>query len=100
MQNVTEHSKAISLEQRKVIMRTQILCLGGRMPSPWFREKEIRQVNDFKYVLHFSFMLGFRMVNVWPPTLIFFNRHFGHGYWMTKIHIYFLGATILRTKLP
>lgn len=59
MQNVTEHSKAISLEQRKVFMKSQILCLGGRMPSPWFREREIRQVTDFKYVLLFSFMRGF-----------------------------------------
>lgn len=33
------------------------------MPSLWFREREIRKVNDFKYVLHFNFMLGFRTVN-------------------------------------
>jgi hypothetical protein len=39
MQNVSEHSQAIILEQRKVIMKTQILCLRGRMTSPWFRER-------------------------------------------------------------
>lgn len=39
MQNVAEHSKAISLEQRKVVMKTQALCLEGKMPSPRFRER-------------------------------------------------------------
>lgn len=39
-QHGAEHSQAISLEQSKVITKTQILCRGGRMPSPWFRDRE------------------------------------------------------------
>lgn len=92
-------SKAVSLEQRKVIMKTQVLCFGGRMPSPRFRGREIRQVNDFNYILHFRFILGFRMVNVWPLTSIFFNRHLGHGYWMMSVNRSFPAATVLGKKL-
>lgn len=57
-------------------------------------------MNDFKYFLHFNFMLRFRMVNVWPVTLIFFNRHSGHSYWMTTINRCSATASVFRTKLP
>lgn len=39
-QILTEHSKAISLEQRKVVMKTEALCLEGKMPSPRFRKRK------------------------------------------------------------
>lgn len=99
MQNITEHFKAITLKQRKIIMKIQILCLGGRMPSPWFRDRN-KKVNDFKYVLHFNFMLGFRIVNVRPLTLIFFNRHPGHCYWMITVNRYFVAEAVFKTQFP
>lgn len=69
------------------------------MPSPC-SVREIRKVNDFENILHFNFMLCFRMFNVWPVTLIFFNRHSGHWYWMTTINRCSPTSSVFRTELP
>lgn len=99
MQNVRVVQKQLAWNKESHYENTDTVPWGKNAKSLVQKEKLGPRIL-FSSMLHFSLMRGFKMVLGWPLTLIFFNGHVRHRYWMMTTNRYFPDATVFRTKLP